>query len=553
MNIKFNSINHAKKLKIISYVLLIVSTVAFLPALFQTGAYALAQTPAESAPVLTPNDIAVKTGDYEAVFSKEGACLKNYKLTNQKFQDNFNLDASSLQSAEAALMKPFALEFYLASSSSPVVINDSRTLYELKREKNGPAERLTFSAVIAAQDSVSVGVTKTFVIDHSQKLIKFSVKVKNASKSPLSLSNEKSAGFAINFLPNIGKNSHDDELIANFGGSLYKTIVTSKDYKHDFKTADPNITRWMAIRDSYYAAIISFDDKKPAYASCEAAANGELKDQMGFASEFKIKYPAVSIDEGESETYNFTVFLGVKTYDELKKFNKGFEDICEFNFLALLILQSLFFFYGLTKNYGLSIILLTIAIKVLLQPLTNKQTKSMKDMQKIQPYIAEIKKKYPENLQKQNEEVMKLYKEHGINPFSGCLPLLLQLPILFALFTALRASVELKGEGFLWLSDLSLADPTWILPIAIALSMHIQQSQMQVDPNQAAAFQFMPIFMFFITYTLPAGVLLYWGVSNVLQVAQQWYDKRNDPPAAANAMTAPPEERAAKQKGGEKG
>ncbi|HOT74418.1 MAG TPA: hypothetical protein PK467_01415, partial [Candidatus Wallbacteria bacterium] len=89
LNIKFNSINHAKKLKIILYVLLIVSAVAFLPALFQTGAYARAQTPAESAPVLTPNDIAVKTGDYEAVFSKEGACLKNYKLTNQKFQDNF--------------------------------------------------------------------------------------------------------------------------------------------------------------------------------------------------------------------------------------------------------------------------------------------------------------------------------------------------------------------------------------------------------------------------------------------------------------------------------
>mgnify|MGYP002348524880 CR=1 FL=1 len=505
-----------------------------------------------------PNDVAIKTADFEIIFSKEGACLKSYKLTNPKFRDDFALDASALQTAETAVSKPFALELYAAGESAPVTIGDGKVVYDLKHEKTGTAEKLLFTATIAAGAGKSVTVAKTYTVDHAQKLIKFSVKIKNASAAPLNLSDQNNTGFAINFLPNIGKNSHDDELIANFGGSLYKAVVSSADYKHDFKTADTNITRWMAIRDSYYAAIIAFDDKKPASAHCGGVAGGALKDGMGFASEFKIKYPAFSIDEGESENFNFTMFLGVKTYDELKKFNKGFEEICEFNFLALLILQSLFFFYGITKNYGLSIILLTVAIKLLLQPLTNKQTKSMKDMQKIQPHIAELKKKYPDNMQKQNEEVMKLYKEHGINPFSGCLPLLLQLPILFALFTALRSSVELKGEGFLWLADLSLADPTWILPIAIALSMHIQQSQMQVDPNQAAAFQFMPIFMFFITYTLPAGVLLYWGVSNVLQVGQQWYDKRNDAgPAKANAAGRPAADEKADgsaktQKGGEK-
>lgn len=522
---------------------------------------ACAQTPVPAAAEVSaagPNDVTVKTGDFEIIFSKEGACLKSYKLTNPKFRDDFALDASALQTAEMQVSKPFALELYAAGESAPVIIGDAKVVYDLKREKTGTAEKLLFTATMDAGAGKSVTVAKTYTVDHAQKLIKFSVKIKNASAAPLNLSDQHNIGFAINFLPNIGKNSHDDELIANFGGSLYKAIVSSDEYKYDFKTADTNITRWMAIRDSYYAAIIAFDDKKPASAYCGGIAGGALKDGMGFASEFKIKYPAFSIDEGESENFNFTMFLGVKTYDELKNFNKGFEDICELNFLALLILQSLFFFYGMTKNYGLSIILLTVAIKILLQPLTNKQTKSMKDMQKIQPHIAELKKKYPDNMQKQNEEVMKLYKEHGINPFSGCLPLLLQLPILFALFTALRSSVELKGEGFLWLADLSLADPTWILPIAIALSMHIQQSQMQVDPNQAAAFQFMPVFMFFITYTLPAGVLLYWGVSNVLQVGQQWYDRRNDaPPVKAGAAGRPAADEKAEspaktQKGGEK-
>ncbi len=530
---------------------------AVTPAIAQTAIGAPAAGDVISSPAAAGSDfVRVKTGDFEVIFSKEGAALKSYKLTNHKFPDDFALDYSALQSAEALIAKPFTLELYPASESGPVVINDSKTLYELKHEKIGSVEKLSFSATIGAQQGRSIAVVKTYSIDHSQKLIKFNLKIKNLSNASLNLADSQNIGFAINFLPNLGKNSHDDELIANFGGSLYKAIVSSQEYKYDFKTADTNITRWMAIRDAYYAAIIAFDDKKPASASCAGLTGGALKDSMGFASEFKIKYPAASIDEGESENFNFTMFMGVKTYDELKKFNKGFEDICELNFLALLILQSLFFFYGLTKNYGLSIILLTVAIKLILQPLTNKQTKSMKDMQKIQPYIAELKKKYPDNVQKQNEEVMKLYKEHGINPFSGCLPLLLQLPILFALFTALRSSVELKGEGFLWLADLSLADPTWILPIAIAVSMHIQQSQMQVDPNQAAVFQFMPVFMFFITYTLPAGVLLYWGVSNVLQVGQQWYDKRNDAPAAAKTITAAANEKtdgARSQKGGEKG
>ncbi len=540
--------------KILMVMSLIVLSVvfSFAPAFSQDAAGGVLLAPETEASEGGGSEIKVETGDFKMVFSREGAALKSYRLNNSKFPDDFIIDSSYLKSSETVVRRPFTIDVHLASDSGSVLIDDSKMIYELKKEKIAFSEKLVFTAPLA---SSPLTIVKTYTIDHSQKLIKFSLKIKNNSTSSVMLTDGQNIGFAVNFLSNLGKNSRDDELISNFGGSLYKAIVSSQDYKHAFKTADSNITRWMAVRDSYYAAIVAFDDKKPVSASCAGIAGGELKDSSGFASVFKLEYPAVSIDEGESENYNYTLFMGVKTYDELKKFNKGFEDICEFNFLALLILQSLFFFYGITKSYGLSIILLTIAIKILLQPLTNKQTKSMKDMQKIQPYIAELKKKYPDNIQKQNEEVMKLYKEHGINPFSGCLPLLLQLPILFALFTALRSSVELKGEGFLWLSDLSLADPTWILPIAIALSMHIQQSQMQVDPNQAAAFQFMPIFMFFITYTLPAGVLLYWGVSNILQVGQQWYDRRKDSPAAGESNSIEMDaktERVAGRKGGEK-
>ena len=191
-------------------------------------------------------------------------------------------------------------------------------------------------------------------------------------------------------------------------------------------------------------------------------------------------------------------------------------------------MKILFIFYEMVHSWGIAIILLTLSIKIILHPLTMKQTRSMKQMQKIQPLMKDIQTKYKDNPQKMNEEVMKLYREHNVNPLSGCLPLVIQIPILIALFTSLRNSIELRGESFLWIKDLSGADPYYIFPILIVLTMHYQQKQMNVDPNQAAAMKFMPIFMFFICLSLPSGVLIYWVVSNVLQIFQQGYDPAGD-------------------------
>ncbi len=512
--------------------IIVVSTFFFIAFFHLFIGTSFAQAPGEislASSASTPVTTSVSSNEFNLSFSREGASLKNFNLKTIKYKDNFSYDRQDLETLDASLVKkaPFTLSLFSAATDG-VLFSDTDLLYELKEEKpNASSTKLIFTGNLPV-GSASVTIVKTYNIDHIKKTTTVSIKIKNTSQSSVSFGNANYGAMALNFWSNLGQNAVDDEQIANFGGSLYKTTVTSNKHKYDFKPATPNDVRYMAVRDSYYVAILGFEaGEKPVSAVC--AANGlQLKNKMGFISDFKINFPAFSLEAGEVKSYEFFLYMGVKSYDEIKKLDKGFEDICEFNFLALLILQSLTFFYGITKNYGLSIILLTIAIKLILQPLTNKQTKSMKEMQKIQPYINEIKKKYANDTQKTNEEVMKLYKEHGVNPFGGCLPLLLQLPILFALFTALRSSVELKGEAFLWMPDLSMADPTWILPIAIAISMHLQQSQMQVDPQQAAAFQFMPIFMFFITYTLPAGVLLYWGVSNILQVIQQWYDKRKD-------------------------
>jgi YidC/Oxa1 family membrane protein insertase len=172
-------------------------------------------------------------------------------------------------------------------------------------------------------------------------------------------------------------------------------------------------------------------------------------------------------------------------------------------------------------NYGLAIILLTIVVRLVLYPLTLKQTKSMAQMQKIQPMVQDLKDRHKDNPQKFNEEVLQLYQKNNVNPLGGCLPLLLQLPILIALYNTIRIAVELRKTPFLWISDLSKGDPLLILPIAIAALMYYQQGKMSTDPQQQQMMAFMPMFMFVITWSLPAGLLVYWFASSVLGLLQQ--------------------------------
>ena len=145
----------------------------------------------------------------------------------------------------------------------------------------------------------------------------------------------------------------------------------------------------------------------------------------------------------------------------------------------------------------------------------------MAKMQKIQPKIKEIQTKYRDDPQKMNEEVIKIYTKNHVNPLGGCLPLIIQLPVIMALFETIRGAVELRKASFLWLTDLSKGDPWLILPLAIAGLMYYQQNKATVDPQQKQMMAFMPMMMLFITFTLPSGLLVYWFASSVLGILQQ--------------------------------
>ncbi|WP_425061469.1 YidC/Oxa1 family membrane protein insertase [Sporomusa carbonis] len=199
--------------------------------------------------------------------------------------------------------------------------------------------------------------------------------------------------------------------------------------------------------------------------------------------------------------------------------------------------SALTFFYNLTAgmgfaSYGLAIILLTIAIKAILYPLTVKQVKSMKAMQEIQPKMKELQEKYKGNPEKLNKELAILYKEAGVNPLAGCLPLLVQMPFLISIFFAIRDYHYVQQPpSFLWMTDLAQPDHTYILPVLSALTTYIQQKQTTSEMNQQAKMMmvFMPLFIGYISLNFPGGLVLYWVVSNLFQIGQQWFMYRNDP------------------------
>lgn len=187
-------------------------------------------------------------------------------------------------------------------------------------------------------------------------------------------------------------------------------------------------------------------------------------------------------------------------------------------------------FFGLTNNHGLAIILLTIAIRLILVPLTVSQTKSMAKLQQIQPKLKEIEAKYKSQPEEYQKRVMELYKENKINPMGGCLPLLLQLPVLWALFSVLR-KYEFTS-GFLWVTDLSAPDPIYVLPILSALTTFLHQKLTSGgDESQRAMLAIMPIFIGYLSLNFPAGLVLYWVVSNVFSIVQQYIIMKQLPAA----------------------
>lgn len=211
-------------------------------------------------------------------------------------------------------------------------------------------------------------------------------------------------------------------------------------------------------------------------------------------------------------------------------------------------------------SYALAIIMISILIKIILYPLMQKQMKSTMNMQEVQPKLEYLQKKYKNNPEKMNEEVMKLYKEYDINPMAGCLPLLIQMPILIGLFAALRQYdfQPLEHAAFFWIPNLGEKDPFFILPVLVALTMFLQQKiSMATTPSAAenptmkTMLYVMPAMMLFVCWSMPAGLCLYWAFFSILSIVQQFFmnkQKRKEMEARAEREAAEKEKRIAEKK-----
>ncbi len=306
---------------------------------------------------------------------------------------------------------------------------------------------------------------------------------------------------------------------------VLKEVSVKKIEKEKIKQYTKKV-QWLGYSEVYFLSVIL---KKNDFFN---VAKTYIKDNnvvLEGVKDFNLKIGDKFIDE------NY-LYFGPKKYDILKSYHAGLERSINygiFDFLAKPLMIVLNFFYKYIHNYGIAIILLTLLIKLIFYPLTQKSYESMKKMKDLQPHIMRIKEQYKNDKAKLNQEIMQLYKKYKVNPFGGCLPMIIQIPVFFALYKALLNSIELRHAPFIshipftdkiWLVDLSVKDPYYITPILMGLSMFVQQKMTPTggDAMQEKLMYFMPIFLTFLFLNFPSGLVVYWLANNILSIVQQY-------------------------------
>jgi YidC/Oxa1 family membrane protein insertase len=297
----------------------------------------------------------------------------------------------------------------------------------------------------------------------------------------------------------------------------------------------PGNARFVGVGNLYFVSALV--PQGNAEVRCRLFAEDRPNSESAVGSVYAgaLAWPRATLEQGGTETFAASAFFGPKDEAVLTRaiddgrlkdtVNLGF-----FSFIARQLVRFLRFLHGITGNWGTAIILLTLTIRVALLPLLAKSMRSMAMMQKVKPELDEINKKFADNNEAKTLATMELYKKHGINPLSGCLPQLAQLPVWWALYTTLQTSVELFHAPFYgWIHDLSAPDPFYLLPLVLGGIMFVQQKLMPpqgMDPTQAKMMTyFFPIFLTGISLFLPAGLALYMLINSLLGILQQWYTK----------------------------
>jgi len=455
-------------------------------------------------------DVRVETDLYTAVFSSRGAALKS--MTLKKYREQ-NSPAASLvilgNNTDPALLNfsTRAVGFNLPDSANYTADAETVTL-------TGKETRQLVFTYVSGQGFT---VRKVYGFGADSFSVKLDTQVLNNSAAAMVGTIQQVMTYPPE--PKVKDNRFDTA-----GSYIYADTSLHSDKVKDVANAskkyDKNV-QWAGFADKYFLSSI--------LAEKNSIASVELKKNAAGFMESIVSAPQVTINAGQSVTVTQRLFVGPKDIDILKAQGNDLVqslDLGWFTALAKPLLYTLKYFYRYVGNYGIAIIIVTIILKALFFPLTHKSYKSMKDMQKIQPKMAALKEKYKDDRDAMNKAVMELYREHKVNPMGGCLPMVVQIPVFFALYKALMFSIELRhAPFFLWVTDLADKDPYYVTPVIMGITMFVQQKMTpsQMDPIQQKMMLALPVVFTFMFLSFPSGLVLYWLVNNILTIGQQMY------------------------------
>ena len=466
-------------------------------------------------------DVVIETDKVRGVFTNRGAALKSWRLKRYKYKAGRPVDL--VPQALAGAAKPF----FLTTGSEA---GDARANSALYRVDGGGAARDPKTGVYVVafeyREVNGIEVRKTFAIDAAKFTINVTVDA-TIGGVPANV------GIVMGPSPGAAETEEVSRYIMGARALLYRdgkierhdagALVTTPVYE--------GALRYAGVDDHYFmsAALLGTTPVRVEYRPLT------LQDSQGKPTHSFVSYSV----NPQGQSVNTTFFMGPKEFDLLKSIDVEFVRAIDYGMFAAIVVPLLRALVGINDyigNYGWSIIALTFLINLAIFPLRHKSVVSMRKMQQLQPEIKAIQDRYGKmkatdpGRQKMNQELMDLYKSRGVNPASGCVPMLLTMPILFAFYSMLAYSIELRGAPFgFWIQDLSVFDPYFVSPVLTGITMLVQQRmtpQTATDPVQQKMFMFMPVIFTVMFLWAPSGLNIYWLVNNLLAIGQQYFTNR---------------------------
>ncbi len=491
-------------------------------------------------------DVVVDVGPVRATFSNKGGVIKRWELTRYFDQAGKPIDLVPAGLPESS-PRPFTLR--VADEKTTARLNSA--LYKMDAPSSIDATSRPATIVFEYDSGDGLRAKKTFRMDPESYVVTFSVEVfeGNATLNP-----------AIEWGPGLGDSMHIEAQRSSFGTYVQKPqaivyaagsverlpaekIAAQPTWQGDFPFG--------GIDDHYFiATTVKPGTVRLTYRPASAPMPGQ-PDVKRDMVRFEALYAQPPVNQ--------RMYAGPKDFDVLESVDRDLVRSIHygiFSFLAVPLLRSLKWINAFVGNYGWSIIILTILINIAMFPLKHKSVVSMRRMQELQPQVKAIQDRYSKLKMtdparaKQNEELMALYREKGVNPASGCVPMLLTMPVLFAFYAMLSVAVEIRGEPWaLWIKDLSQHDPYYITPVLMGATMLWQQRMTPVaDPAQQKVMMLTPIMFLVFFLWAPSGLVLYWLMSNLIGIGQQYATNAIIGKPVARAPR-PPAERKVKQAG----